>query len=265
MVEPLRTSGAKLQVLGAGSILPRAGFGCAGYALRPSPGARVTLLDCGPGSVRALGGAGIAIEEVERVLVSHFHPDHCLDLFALAFARRNPAVSAPPLEIVGPRGLAGLLERGAAALGRWTVFERTRVSEVEPALEVRGFECELGELRHVATEHAPEALAWRVDLPSGASLAYSGDSGERPQLAELARGVRDFLVECSFPDAEAVPTHLSPSGAGRLAAKAGCARLILTHFYPSMEPESARRGAALHFSGIVATARDGSTFDLQPP
>ena len=58
---------ATLHVLGAGSILPRAGYGCSGYALRPAPGEPVTLLDCGPGSIRALGGAGIDVAEIERV------------------------------------------------------------------------------------------------------------------------------------------------------------------------------------------------------
>src|SRR5688572_26913771 len=97
---------AQLTVLGAGSILPRAGYGCAGYALRPAKGARVTLFDCGPGSIRALGAARIDLNEIERVVISHFHADHCLDLFALAFARNNPTLHPlPTLEIVGPVGL----------------------------------------------------------------------------------------------------------------------------------------------------------------
>ena len=62
--------GATLAVLGAGSILPRVGYGCSGYALRPAPGAPVTLLDCGPGSIRALAGVGVELGEVERVVLS---------------------------------------------------------------------------------------------------------------------------------------------------------------------------------------------------
>ena len=49
------SASAELVVLGAGSILPRAGYGCAGYALRPTPDGALTLFDCGPGSLRALG------------------------------------------------------------------------------------------------------------------------------------------------------------------------------------------------------------------
>src|SRR5829696_8016387 len=109
---------AQWRVLGAGSILPRAGYGSSAYALQPATGERSTLFDCGPGTLRALGAAGLGLADVERVVISHFHPDHCLDLLALAFARRNPALRpVPSLELVGPRGLGPWLERAGALYG----------------------------------------------------------------------------------------------------------------------------------------------------
>jgi ribonuclease BN (tRNA processing enzyme) len=245
-------------VLGAGSILPRAGYGCAGYALRPGPEAKVTLFDCGPGSIRALGAANLALRDVERVVVSHFHTDHCLDLFALAFARHNPAFQpAPPIEILGPRGLARLLERGADALGASVRDPDATILEVtDPhtfTLERPDFS-----LRCLPTGHTAEALAWRCDLAQGGSLAYSGDSGEVPALVEIATGVDLFVCECSFPDDQGIPQHLTPASAGRVAARAACRRLLLTHFYPSLHPEDARAGAARHFGGPIELARDGS-------
>jgi ribonuclease BN (tRNA processing enzyme) len=242
-------------VLGAGSILPREGYGCAGYALRPAPGARVTLFDCGPGTIRALAGVGVGLDEVERVVISHFHLDHCLDLFALAFARNNPAFAPRDLELLGPAGLARLLDRGEGTLGRWARDPRARIGEVPPGarLEREGLA-----LRCAATGHTPEALAWRADLRGGASVAYTGDTGENFDVAELARGVDLFVAECSFPETQAVPGHLTPSSAGRLAVRAECARLLLTHFYPSVDPEEARASAAKIYRGPIELARDGS-------
>lgn len=248
-------------VLGAGSILPRAGFGCSGYALRASEAGPVTLFDCGPGSVRKLGDVGIRVEEVVRVVLSHFHTDHCLDLLALAFARRSPSLAGrtKPLEIVGPRGTADLVERGALFGGDrgWTRFADARVVEVDP--HERGGRIAAGELElaWIATQHTEHAVAWRVRGPCGATLVYSGDTGENEDVAELARDADLFVCECSFPDDAPVARHLTPSSAARLARTAGARRLLLTHFYPELDPDEARRVAARTFEGPIDTAYDG--------
>ena len=65
-------------------------------------------------------------------------------------------------------------------------------------------------------------MSWRADLAGGESVAYSGDTPESQAVAELAREVDLFVVECSLPDELGTPNHLTPSSAGRLAAAAGC-------------------------------------------
>lgn len=252
---------ATLSVLGAGSILPRIGYGCAGYALRARPGGAVTLLDCGPGSIRALAAAGIALGEVTRVVLSHYHLDHCLDLFALAFARHNPFLGAVgEIELVGPRGLRSRLEGAPALLGHWAAMPGAVVREVEPGetLAREGLRW-----RSVANGHTPESLSWRVeDEADSWSLVYTGDTPEDPRVATLARGAETLLAECSFPEEQATPNHLTPGAAARLARSAGVERLILTHFYPSMDPEEARTRAARIFEGAIELARDGCMFGL---
>ena len=253
---------ASLGVLGAGSILPREGYGAAGYALRPAPGEPVTLLDCGPGSVRMLAAVAVGVEEVERVVISHFHTDHCLDLFALLFARRNPALSAVGrLELVGPRGLRELVERGAAALRGHPRPVDVVFREVEPGESLRVGEGRLA-LTSCPTGHTAEALAWRVDVGGGRSVTYTGDTGEVEAVAELARGTSLFVAECSFADEDAVASHLTPSAAGRLAERAGCERLLLTHFYPSLAPDAAREAAARVYAGPIEVARDGAVYEV---
>lgn len=258
-------SEATLTVLGAGSILPRANYGCSGYALRPSAGARVTLFDCGPGSIRMLGNVEIALGEVERVVLSHFHIDHCLDVFALAFARNNRAFQpAPPLEIVGPVGLAAMLERGEHSLARIAKDPQATITEV--ALDANGrasLDRSGMRLSCVANGHTSEAVSWRADLDDGASLAYTGDTPANPRVAELAHEVDLFVIECSNPDERAVPGHLTPTSAGELARDSRCRRALLTHFYPDMQPELARSVAARVFHGPIELARDGSVHALR--
>jgi ribonuclease BN (tRNA processing enzyme) len=256
---------ATLTVLGAGSILPRAGYGCAGYALRPEPGGAVTLLDCGPGSIRALGAAEIALAEVRRVVFSHYHLDHCLDLFALAFARHNPALDeVGTIELVGPPGLGRLVEQAPAVLGRWARVPNAIVLELE--LDSAGgarVEAPDLELACRANGHTPEAVSWRVARPGGGwSLFYSGDTPEEPRLAELGADVDLFVCECSFPEESAAPNHLTPASAARLARAARARRLLLTHFYPGLDPGEARAVAERVFDGPVLLARDGAVFEI---
>jgi ribonuclease BN (tRNA processing enzyme) len=257
-------SGVELVVLGAGSILPRAGYGCSGYALVPAGGAGVTLLDCGPGSVRALGGASVELEQVRRVLVSHFHPDHCLDLLALAFARRNPRFDEPPpLELIGPRGLRRLVEAAEGVWGGWVRHRGVRLTEVEPT-EPGELERDGARLAWAPTGHTPDAVAWRVEHEGAASLCYTGDSPESPEVERLAAGVDLLVAECSFPDDAPVEGHLTPSSAARMARAAGARRLLLTHFYPDLDPAEAGRVAGTVFDGPVELARDGSRHALAP-
>lgn len=255
-------SGATWIVLGAGSILPRAGFGPAGYALELGRGGGWTLFDCGPGTLRASAEAGLEFERLERVVVSHLHPDHCLDLFALAFARRNPNLDPPPLEIIGPEGLSELLADPPQVWGRWVSFTETTVIERAAAAAQRPLERPGLLLSCAPTHHTPESLAWRADLSAGGSVVFSGDAVPGEELVALAAGCELFCCEASFPDERPGPGHLTPRAAADLAAKAGCGRLLLSHFYPQTDPERAARAARAVFSGPVETARDGSRHPL---
>jgi ribonuclease BN (tRNA processing enzyme) len=115
----------------------------------------------------------------------------------------------------------------------------------------------------VPTGHTPNAMAWRIEAPAhGGALVYSGDSGERPQLAELARDAGLFLCECSFPDGRESEHHLTPSGAARLFRAAGARRLLLTHFYPELDPDRAAEGASSLAGVQVAAAYDGLCVEL---
>lgn len=72
------------------------------------------------------------MEEIERVVVSHFHADHLLDLFALAFARHNPALAGVgPIELVGHHLTPGAAARLARAAGA----ERLLLSHFYPSVD----------------------------------------------------------------------------------------------------------------------------------
>lgn len=217
-----------------------------------------TLFDCGPGTIRSLALHGVTLADLQRVVLTHFHVDHCLDLAALAFARRNPASQCGPLRIYGPAGLARVLAGLESAFGRGATFERTTMRVLDAHDGFAGVELDSARLRWVANGHTADSISIVVQTSDGSRVAYTGDTGPCPEFEELA-GDADLLVcECSFPEQIQVPKHLTPQSAAQLATRARARRLLLTHFYPMLDAREAGLAAARDFDGPIETARDGS-------
>jgi ribonuclease BN (tRNA processing enzyme) len=93
----------------------------------------------------------------------------------------------------------------------------------------------------------------------GAAVCYGADCAPGPELPELAAGCGVLVCEASFgaePMPEGVP-HLPAREAGRIAARAGVGRLLLTHCAPEFDRDAALAAARAEFSGPVDWARQG--------
>ncbi len=67
----------------------------------------------------------------------------------------------------------------------------------------------------------------------------------------------DILIcESAMPDGFHLPGHLTPSLAGKTAAKARVRHLVLTHFYPECDGVDMAAQARNAFDGPVILARD---------
>lgn len=248
----------KLTVLGSGTSVPRPGRGAAGLLLTEE--AASLLLDAGPGTLARMADQGVLLEDLDRILVSHLHVDHTADIVAALFALKVPDLRRPcPLRLHGPPGLAALLDRLTDAWGRWIEAPPCglEVTEYAGPAVLDGWTVAARPVLHGGGAHG-----LRVTAPSGRILAYSGDTDECPAVVELARGADLLVLECSHPDDRKVEGHLSPTPCGRLAAEAGASALLLTHFYPGWDPESARSCVARHFGGPVLLAADGMRVDV---
>jgi ribonuclease BN (tRNA processing enzyme) len=193
------------------------------------------LLDIGPGSLRQLSRIGVPFEKVNRILATHFHPDHVADLVHFLFATRNPSVLSKrtPFVIMGPQGLKDLLGMLQNAFGHWLDIPSEIMSVDELSVEKRDQRSFSSfHLISQPLKHTPRSLAYRIELLSGKSFVYSGDTGFCPEIIELARGAELLVLECAFPEGQAVEGHLTPSEAGRIGALAKVRRLVLLHFYP---------------------------------
>lgn len=245
----------RLTVLGSSGAWPRADEACSGFLVEHD-GFRL-LLDLGYATFPRLLRL-IAAEDVDAVFVTHGHPDHCADLNPLLRARALGGRSLPPLPVHAPPGaLAAVL-----ALDRPGMLDGAcTVHDVVPgaAFELGPFRAETRLLPHWEPNAGIRLAA------GGRALAYTGDAGPSPQIVDLARDVDLLVAEATYPDE--VPEHAkqylsSARIAGRQAAEAGAARLLLTHLWPGTDPQIAAATARGTYNGPVDVAVGNLSLDL---
>jgi len=200
-------------LLGTGT--PRPDPQAAGPATAIVVGTRVFLVDAGAGVMRQLAAAGLPINGVTALFVTHLHSDHTLGypdliLTSWVMGRRGP------LRAYGPHGLDRMTR---ALLSAWSedIDIRTRglerespagyqvqVHEVSPA---GGVIYDSAGVRVIAIPvlHGswPEALAYRFDTPDR-SITISGDTRPSDALVQAAAGT-DVLIHEVYPASRVAP------------------------------------------------------------
>jgi ribonuclease BN (tRNA processing enzyme) len=245
----------KLTVLGGDGGFPSPGGACSGYLVEQ--GAFHLLLDPGYATFPALTRR-LPPEQVDAVVVSHGHPDHCADLNPLLRARALGDAPARPLPV---HALPGALD-AVLHLDRPGMLDRAYVAhEFHP-----GDEIALGPLRVVTfgLPHFVPSAGFRI-LAGDEVLAFTGDTGPSPELPRLARGADLLLAEATYVDEVPADDGASLSSArqaGELAARAKTRRLLLTHVWPGTDRDALEHAARRGFSGAVASAQPGHTVDL---
>jgi ribonuclease BN (tRNA processing enzyme) len=257
-------SDGSLTVLGSCGGWPEPGRACAGFLLEHD-GARI-VLDLGYGTAsRLLGILGsTAGDGLDAVVVSHNHPDHMADLHALMRARWFGRRAAPAIPLFAPASVTARLieeEDGDDSAVRH-VFDWHPI----PARPQRA-----GPFRLDSTTvpHYVPSAGVRLSAPALA-VAYTGDTGPDPALAELGRDCDLYVVDATTrnqqpaaPRALGVELNLTDREAGRIAAAAGAGRLMLTHFWPGNDREASKQAAASEFGEEILIASEGAVIPLR--
>jgi ribonuclease BN (tRNA processing enzyme) len=253
----------RLIVLGSGTAIPRADRGTSCYLVDDGSGSAVAI-DLGPGALHRAAQAGYDLDHLSAVLITHIHPDHCADLVALDFALRNPLPRAGlgPLPVFGHADVASLRERLIAAWPAWLGSGEERLVlhsiaagdalQIPAAMDVQTW----------SINHTAASLGYRLTLPDGFSVAFSGDANESPELEALGRDVDLFVLDAAWPEGTTDRGHLTPRRAARVAAACGAKHLLLTHFYPRTLGEPIEDIAREEFEGRLDLAQDGMVLPL---
>jgi ribonuclease BN (tRNA processing enzyme) len=256
---------SRVVVLGGCGAWPEPGRACSGFLLEHD-GFRVAL-DLGYGTLPrllSLLGSATAVG-LDAVIVTHDHPDHVVDLHGLLRARLYDGRQEPRIVLCSPE----------AVLERITGLEDSDRSTAELAFSWRPLPAgayEIGPFRleSWALPHYVPNAGVRLSTPK-LTVAYTGDTGPDPALAELGRDADLYIVDAtdrwqqasSPPGAPGPAMNLTSREAGKAAAAAGAQRLMLTHFWPGNDRNRSRAAAAAVFSGEVLIADEGAVVHLR--
>ena len=244
-------------------------------------GTRVFVFDAGPGIMRRMAAAGLPIDGVASLFLTHLHSDHTLgvpDVILTTWVMGRRA----PMSIVGPPGTRAMtdhlmaawaedigvrtegLERGQPGGQRIAVRETTGGTVYDSA-GVR--------IRAILVVHGswPTALGYVIETPRR-RIVISGDTRPSAAIEQAARGA-DLLVHEVYPLVRLRPEHrpggetwvaymkafhTSDEELGAIAARAGVKLLVVVHVVRMGGTDDEvlagiRRGG---YSGAVAIARD---------
>ena len=250
----------KLTVVGCSGSIPGPASAASCYLVEADGFALV--LDLGSGALGPLQ-RHLDLADIDTILLSHLHADHCIDLTSLTVAMQHgPSAREEAIPVLGPTGLDARDEElhgvhdqaGSDELGALLAFAEV----VEGSTPIGPF---LVTARRV--EHPVEAYAYRIEH-GGRTLVFSGDCAPCAGLDEVATGADLALVEAAFEESpdNRPGVHHTGREAGETAARAGVSRLLVTHVPPWHDPEAAAVAARAAFSGPVEIARPGVSYEV---
>lgn len=243
------------------------------------------LVDCAYGTSKQLITAGVALNRVRYVFITHHHSDHNLDFGPLLY---NAWITGQPTRVdaYGPTGMNQLardffkylkfdIETRMADEGRPDPNSLITAHEVsKPGVVMRNDDVKVSAC---LVRHPPikQAYAYRFDAKDR-SIVISGDTAYAPELAEFAKGADVLVHEVMYltgiealirrlPNAKRLREHLMaahtlPEDVGKIAAQAGVKTLVLSHFVPgddaSITDEQWSEGVRTHFKGRVVVGKD---------
>ncbi len=210
------------------------------------------LIDAGTG----LGSLSLAeMAAIDRVFLTHAHLDHVALLPLMVDS--VGAARTRPLEVWGLEPTLASLRQHIFNWHIWPDFTQLPSPDAprltwRPLAVGERFAVDDGVLEVLRAHHTVPAAAYRLEGPTG-SLVFSGDtaSGEAFwQAVSASPNLRHLLIECAFPDEEALlaqeAQHYCPGRLARdLAQLPAQAQVWISHLKPTDAERTLAQIAAL--------------------
>ncbi|MFL7791669.1 MAG: MBL fold metallo-hydrolase [Anaerolineae bacterium] len=219
------------------------------------------LIDCADSPVLRIREAGLALEDLRGLIITHFHPDHVLGV-PILLIEASILGRTDPLPIYG---IQDVMDRYNTLMDlfrrdEWPGFFDTPchvVSEGEGALVLDDDDFYI---TATPVKHVVPNIGLRVKSKHGGGVAaYSSDTAPCDAVVKLAQDA-DILIHEA---AGSTPGHSSVVQAGEVARRAGARRLVLVHYRPAPHKYNLWiEEAAEVFDGPVELAQDLAKYEF---
>lgn len=243
----------KLTVIGYWGGYPKKNGASSGYLLEHD-GFKL-LLDCGSGVLAKLQNV-VQPEELDAVILSHYHSDHIADIGVLQHARLIQGYLGKPMTVLPIFGH----HFNQNEFTKLTYKEITKGVAYDPSgnLSVGPFQ-----ISFLKTDHPVPCYAMRIEADEQ-TLVYTGDGSYKSELIDFCKQANLLLCECNFyGDQDGKQAgHMTSIEAGELAQQALVKELCLTHLPHFGKTKQLISEASSKYTGIIKMAEEFLTISL---
>ncbi len=206
------------------------------------------LFDCGHGTVQRLLEAGVRHDQLQHVVLSHFHPDHISDLVPLlqagAWSRRDPRKD--DLHIYGPVGVQKLID-GLKEIFGASSFQQPTYQVLVHEISTEQFTIDSHSFEFLSLPPAGNhglRLSWR-----GKRYAITGDSYFHKEEIAFLTNVDLAVIDSG---------HIEDREIVELAVASQAKQIVCSHLYRDID--AVRLQSEAEISGYRGTIQVG--YDL---
>ncbi|WP_163538671.1 MBL fold metallo-hydrolase [Gracilibacillus sp. YIM 98692] len=214
------------------------------------------LFDCGSGVLSSVQNY-IKVQQLDAVLVSHFHHDHIADIGPLQYAKLIQNQLAEESKI---------LPIYAPGEDKYTFEKLSSKEDIKAYAIEENHTYQIGpfQIRTIRTTHPVYCLAFRIETKKS-SVVLTADTAWQESFVPFADKADLIISESNLYEhlEGKIPGHMSGREAGELANKANAGQLLLTHLPHFGNLNDLVVEASTVYSGHVELAQAGKTYHLR--
>lgn len=250
---------ARLIILGTASAVSNAEHDNTHFLLLGDQGTQV-LIDCGSNPISKLAQYGISHDDLDGMVLTHFHPDHVcgVPIFLMQLWLKGRKQTLPIY------GLHHCLHRVEAMMDSyqwetWPNFFPVQFERVAEGHNVLLLDNKDFRITSWPTQHFIPTIGLRIEVKTtGSVIGYSCDTEPVDTITSLAQDADLLIHEAAGNRAG----HSSAAQAGQTATQAGAKRLALIHYDVRACTNQLMDEARTTFKGPIEVAQDYSEYTV---